>query len=217
MEWLIGIISVVIVIYFWRIFLSLGVLAGIALGGFVLYDQNQSEKRKEERAKTAQELRARIANAQRNATPEGREWKIYGERDPASNKIIARNASITSNDGLCYLSVQKRINGNELTGLDCPGIKISEYDDIYVKFDTSETSQKMRLKNYSNSDDVYIPSYQSKYSGEMSYKEFIKGLVTANAVAIKIPAADSFWVRFTLKGSTNAINQLGKEIKSANK
>ena len=51
----------------------------------------------------------------------------------------------------------------------------------------------------------------------MSYKDFMKGLVTANAVAIKIPAADSFWVRFSLKGSTKIINNFGKEIENANR
>jgi len=75
----------------------------------------------------------------------------------------------------------------------------------------------MDLESYSDSDGVYISSYQYEYSGSMSYKDFIKGLVTANAVAIKIPSADTFWVRFSLKGSTAAINQLGKEIQSANK
>ena len=217
MAWLIGIICVVIVIYFWRIFLPLGVLAGVALGGYLLYEQNQSEQRKKDKTKAAQELRIRISNAQKNASPEGKEWVVYGERDPASDIKIARTASIISNDGLCYLTVQKRINGSELTGLDCPGIKISEYDDVYIKFDTNEISQKMDIKSYSDSDDVYISSNQFEYSGYMSYKDFIKGIVTANAVAIKIPAADSFWVRFSLKGSTAAINQLGKGIQSANK
>ncbi|MET0013054.1 MAG: hypothetical protein ABW088_05320 [Sedimenticola sp.] len=217
MEWLIGIVCVVIVIYFWRIFLPLGVVAAVALGGFLLYEENQSNKRKEEEERAAQELRARIATAQKSASPEGKEWVVYGRRDPASEKNIARTASINSNDGLCYLTVQKRINGVELTGLNCPGIKISEYDDVYVKFDISETSKKMELNSYSDSNDVYIPSGQSGYSGNMSYKDFINGLVTAGAVAIKIPAADDFWVKFSLKGSIDAINQLGKEIPSDNK
>jgi hypothetical protein len=74
----------------------------------------------------------------------------------------------------------------------------------------------MDLESYSDSDDVYIPSYQPEYSGNMSYQHFIEGIITANAIAIKIPAADSFWVKFSLKGSNAAINQLGREIRSAN-
>jgi hypothetical protein len=217
MSWLVGIICVVIVIYFWRIFLPLGVLAAVGLGGLLLYEDYESDQRNEARAKEAQNLRTRIATAQENATPEGKEWVVYARNDPASGAKIARTASIKSNDGLCYLTVEKRINGSELSGLRCPGIKISEYDDIYIKFDTHETSKKMDLKSYSDSDDVYIPSYQSEYSNNFNYKDFIKGLVTANSVAIKIPSADTFWVRFTLKGSTASINQLGKLIPSANK
>ncbi len=186
--------------------MPLGVVAAIGIGGFVLYENRE-----------AQQLRDRIATAQRNSTPEGKEWIVFSQPDPASDIEIARTASIKSNDGLCSLTVQKRINGSELTGLRCPGIKISEYEDIYVKFDTYETSKKMQLESYTDSDDVYIPSYQYEYSGNLSYKEFIKGLVTANSVAIKVPSADSFWVRFTLKGSTAAINLLGKPIPSANK
>ena len=187
------------------------------MGGFSLYEETQNNKRKEEKERAAQELRTKIATARKNATPDGREWVVYGQRDPASDKSIARTASITSNDGLCYLTVQRRINGSELTGLACPEIIISEYDDIYVKFDTSEISKKMEIKSYSDSDDVYIPSSQFEYSGNMSYKDFINGLVTAGAVAIKIPAADSIWVKFSLAGSTEAINQLGKEMTNASK
>ncbi len=75
----------------------------------------------------------------------------------------------------------------------------------------------MSLHTYSDGDGIYIPSNQYEYSGDMSYKEFIKGLVTSNAVAIKVPIDDSFWVRFTLKGSTVTINQLGKEIQVVKK
>jgi len=93
-------------------------------------------------------------------------------------------------------------------------LEILEYEDIYIKFDTSETTSKMEIKSYSDSSDVYIPSYQTKYSGYMSYEDFIKGLVTENAVAIKIPATEkNIWVRFSLNGSTEAIEKLGNEIK----
>ena len=155
-----------------------------------------SKSRKERKREIAAlEFRKKITAAQQNATPDGKEWVVYGEVDPASNKNIARTASIMSNDGLCYLTVQKRLNGNELTGLDCPGIKINKYRKIYVKFDTTEISEEMELKNYSDSDGVYIPSYQ--FSLNMSYKNFINGLAASNAVAIKVPSSEYFWVRFS--------------------
>lgn len=219
MSWLIGIICVVIVISLWRIFLPLGILAAISIAGFILYENHESDKRKKVKIIETQQLRDRIASSQRNATSEGKEWIIYVESDPASDYKIARTASITSNDGLCNLTVQKRLNGTELTGLKCSGIKISEFDDIYVKFDTQESSKRMDLKGYSDSEDVYIPSYsyQSEYSGRLGYDAFISGLVTNNSVAIKVPSVGSFWTRFTLKGSSVAINQLGRKMPSEDK
>ncbi len=224
MGWLVGIISVIIIVCFWRVFLPIAVVLGLVLGAWLLNVQHQNDiDRKEaaaaarEKATAQKELRVRIATAQKYASSYGRKWVVSGSLDPASNKKIARMASITSNDGLCSLTVQKRIDGTRLAGLDCTGIKISKDDDIYIKFDTDDTSKKMDIKNYSDSDRVYIPSFQSDYYGYTSYQYFMNRLVTANAVAVKIPAVGGFWVRFTLKGSAAAINHLGKEISSANR
>ena len=46
----------------------------------------------------------------------------------------------------------------------------------------------------------------------MSYEDFMKGLVTAKAIAIKLPTDDDKWVRFSLNGCSKAIGMLGKEI-----
>ena len=224
MEWIVTLICIVIVVIFWRIFLPLAVIvfvlaiiASIAIGGILAYAHYDNKEKERKREIAALEFRKKITVAQQNATPDGKEWVVYGDVDPASNKNIARTASIISNDGLCYLTVQKRLNGNELTGLDCPDIEIYSYSDIYVKFDTAELSEEMDLESYSDSDGVYIPSYQPSYSAKMSYKNFIDGLSTSNAVAIKIPSAHSFWVRFSLKGSATAISQLGQEMPSRGK
>jgi len=155
----------------------------------------------------------------KDARKYNKEWAVYGSADPASNKTIGRYASITSVDGKCEIYVEKRINGDELTGLSCIGIKIISYQDIYVKFDTLEEATKMKIKSYRDSDDVYIPSKQNRSSaglmfddGYMIYQDFIRGLITESAMAIYIPSEKGFWVKFVLKGSTEAINQLGKEI-----
>ena len=155
----------------------------------------------------------------KDARKYNKEWAVYGSADPASNKTIGRYASITSVDGKCEIYVEKRINGDELTGLSCIGIKIISYQDIYVKFDTLEEATKMKIKSYRDSDDVYIPSKQNRSSaglmfddGYMTYQDFIRGLITESAMAIYIPSEKGFWVKFVLKGSTEAINQLGKEI-----
>ncbi|GJM17465.1 MAG: hypothetical protein DHS20C13_27920 [Thermodesulfobacteriota bacterium] len=181
--------------------------------GIYFYQNAEREKRTQEKVKATVELRKKILNAQKNATPEGKEWTVNTKKDPASDKDIVRSVSIISNDDLCELIVQKRVDGSELTGLDCPGIKISEYDDIYVKFDIDETSRKMDIKTYTDSKDVYIPSYQYERSGYLPYKDFINGIITANGLAIKIPEkTQEFWTKFSLKGSVLSIDALGKEI-----
>ena len=216
MDWLIGIICVVIFVRFWRIFLPLGVAAILALSGFYLYDHHQSEQWQKAKAKEIQEIRSKVATAKQNAAPEDKEWSVFGERDPASGKTIARTAAIKSDDSLCVLTVQKLFDDSELTGLDCPGIKIPEYRRILVKFDTDELSRKMKLENEDDSDHVYISLDQyGDASGYMSYKHFLHRLLSANAVAIKIPSEFTFWVRFSLKGGAAAVNRLGKEMKSA--
>lgn len=215
MEWLIGIICVVIVVYFWRIFLPLGLLAAAALGLFYVYEDQKSKSAAQERERTEAAFKLKVEEARRNASPEGKEWKVFYEEDPASGKNVARYAAVPSNDSLCALLVQKRLNGGQLTGLRCPDFEIRAYEDIEVKFDNLETSDKMDLEKYTDSDGVYIPSSQSKYSGYLDYQEFINRLKSGNAVAIKLPSSDGLWMTFSLKGAANAINELGKE-KAAN-
>lgn len=212
MSWLIGIVAVVIVVYFWRIFLPLGVVAGLVLGAVLLYADYQSGQKKAEKAAADAALRERIAAAQSTASAEGKSWHVRTEPDPASGREIVRAAWIQSNDGLCTLTVEKRINGAELTDLRCPGIVISQFDDISVKFNNQDTARPMRLDSYSNSDDVYIPKSQYGHSGQLSYQDFITGLTTAEAVAIELPAAGGFWARFNLDSSAEVIQSLGKEF-----
>lgn len=209
MGWLIGIVCVILVLVFWRVFLPLGVIAAAAIGLFVLHENNESEKRQREIQQAAQANRTKIAIAKQNETP--KDWTLLYESDPASGKKIARTASIQSDDGLCFLSVQKRIEGTELAGLNCPGFEISKYSDIDVKFDTDEVSRRMRLDTYSNSNEVYIPSYQYDYSGHLKYEEFIKKLSQANTLAINIPAQEKFWTRFNLENAPGVISLLGTD------
>ncbi len=193
------------------------VLVLLGAGGYRLYEKNEQEnlekkiaQERQEKIKTKlQERQLEIYRAkERNA-----EWIFWGEVDPASGKKIARTASITSEDGLCELTVQKRINGSQLTGLDCIGVTIPPNEDVNINFDTQNFSRTMDIDNYTDSDDVYIRSYQSDYLGHMSYESFTTGLLANNKVAIKIPIDDSFWAHFTLNRSSNAINSLGREIK----
>ncbi len=185
----------------------MAVIAGIGFGLFLLNDNYQNEKRKKEKQQAEEAITQKIAIAKQHEASEGKKWEVYYEPDPASKIPIARTASIQSDDGLCFLSVQKRLNGAELTGLNCPEIKISSYQDIEVKFDTNDISQKMDLSNYTDSDGVYIPSYQS---GQFSYKNFVGMFGKAKSLAIQIPASKTFWTKFNLNGAQEAIAQLGK-------
>ena len=176
MDWLVAIVCIVIVCYFWRIFLPLG---GILLViGLLLYlgAERKSAKHQEEKAQAAQNLRDKIRAAQATATPEGKTWELWGEEDPASGKMIARIATIQSNDGLCRLLIQKPLDGGELTGLDCPGIKISPWEDVQIKFDMYPVAKKMDVVSYRDGGDaVYIPTYQpdERSDRNFSYDEFI--------------------------------------------
>lgn len=213
MAWLIGLIAVVVIVVFWRIFLPLGVIALIlALGaGAWIYLAEQSSKR--ERVQAAL-LRERIIEAaQATASSEGKKWTAQLSPDPASDTKVYRGASIESNDGLCGLRVEKRLNGTELTDLTCSQFELKSYQgDLEVKFNHHAKSYRMELKSYSGGSGVYIPSYQ--FSGNLPYKDFIKALQTGNAVAFSGSGFGSRWMTFSLNGAADAISKLGTVAKS---
>ncbi len=190
----------------WRIVLPIGVVAAIAVGALMYYNAWQEAQ---ERERAAAALRQKIFEARANITLEEKEWHVTHAVDPATGRNIVRSAYVNSDDGLCYLNVQRRLDGARLTGLDCLGFQLSESGDIEVNFDDDATSDRMALESYSNSDDVYIPSYQA--DGYLSYEKFIDRLRIGNTVAIKIPAADDVWMTFSLKGSAKALDRLGQE------
>lgn len=213
MAWLVGIICVILIIAFWRVFLPLALIAGVAFAIFIVSSQEKQENRRKAKQAAEDALRTKIAVAQQNATSEGKEWQVYYQPDPASQIPIARYASVRSDDDLCYLSVQKRINGTELTELSCSEIPINWYRSLEIKFDSIEVSQEMELKQYSDSTGGYISSYQPSY--RLEYDRFIDLLQSANSLAVKVPATEMFWTRFNLQGAAHAIEQLGKPQSSA--
>lgn len=209
MAWLIGITCVVIIIYLWRVSLSLALFAGIVIGIIAVITQYNNENDallKEERELA---LQLKIENSQVSATSENKLWRVGYEIDPASGNKIACSAYISSNDGLCELIVENMLNGTKLTGLYCRDFKIPDYKDIEVKFDNLSTSDKMNLESYKYNEDVYIPSTQSSFSEHLDYNKFIERLKTSNSVAIKISTPDEIWVTFSLKGASDSLNKLG--------
>ena len=188
---------------------GLVLLAALGIGGLLYYENSKSEKRAEKEAKAAEIRKSLITAERENATSEDKEWIILYQSDPASGAMVARKATVESNDGLCELKVQERLNGVKLTGLKCPQFEISSRDDIEVKFDFLPTSNRLPLNSYSNSSGVFIPSTEYGHR-EGFYEEFIERLKRGSAVAIKTEAFEGHWMTFTLDGAEEAISALGK-------
>jgi len=205
MEWLIAIICIILVVAFWRIFVPLALI--VVVGIWLLVgkeDQGGGHGRHREL------IKQKIENA-RTARLEDmvREWDVSFTTDPASGEEIPRHASILSDDGLCRLQVEERLNGVELTSINCPQLKVAAHQDIEVKFDNRPTSDTMDIQRFSNSDAVYIPSHQSAH--HLSYDEFLKRMAGANKVALRLTfeQADHYWFTFSLRGSGPALTAIG--------
>ena len=211
MTWLIAIICIILVIVFWRIFVPLALIAAVGLGLLLLYLQGDSERSERKRKLEEQTVRQRIAKAKATAGDVVREWEVSSETDPASGEKLPRYASILSDDGLCRLQVEERINRARLASIYCSGLKISPYSDIEVKFDNRSTSDRMEIQRFSNGDDVYIPSQQDKYRGHLAYDEFLRRITGANKVALllTVEGAGQYWITFSLRGSIPALTKIG--------
>jgi hypothetical protein len=75
-----------------------------------------------------------------------RQWEVSSETDPASGEEVPRYASVLSDDGLCRLQVEQRMNGTRLAGIYCSDLQISAERDIEVKFDNRSTSYHANRK-----------------------------------------------------------------------
>ena len=183
--------------------LVLAVGSAILLVGLVFWDEYQREQAKE-REKARVEGIVLSAQAIDN---QSKTRDIIGktEPDPASGTQIVRSVKIYSEDGLCNINIELRLDGTALTGIYCSNININPRDDLWVKFDTDDVSMAVDLDSFTDSEDVYIEDgYPFKYSA------FVQKLRCSNSLALKIPAAYSFWTRFHLSGTSTPIGQLGK-------
>ena len=211
MAWLIAIICIILAVIFWRIFIPLALVAVVGIVIVILYTKGESERREREQKVAEQTVRQKIAKAKATAGNVVRQWEVSFETDPASGEKVPRYASILSDDGLCRLHIEERINRTRLAGIYCSGFKISAYSDIEVKFDNRSRSDTMEIKKFSDGDDVYISSYQSNYSGRLSYDEFLRRMTGANKVSLllTVDAAGQHWITFSLTGSGPALTKIG--------
>ncbi|MDW3096523.1 MAG: hypothetical protein R8J41_00345 [Alphaproteobacteria bacterium] len=213
MAWVFGIVALIIAIIFWRVSLVLGGVAIVVIAIWVLNNQQEQRERQQAALDRAELRILKIQKGKSSAYP--REWVAHPRNDPASGLGIVRGVSITSDDGLCTLTVEKRLSGQELTGVHCPGFPFPGFSDLEAKFDGDSNSMRLELENYSGSygasDNVYIPSKTSPYSGYTTYEEFTNGMVRNSYVAIRLPQG-SHWPRFKLQGSSNALSMLGERV-----
>jgi len=101
MTWLIAIVCIILIIYFWRIFLPLAIIAAIGLGVFLLYMHGEMDRNERNRKLAEQTVRERIAKAKATAGDVVREWEVFSETDPASGVEVPRRSSVSSDEGLC--------------------------------------------------------------------------------------------------------------------
>jgi len=234
MAWLIVIICIILVVVFWRVFLPLALIAAVGLVILLLYFQNESNQRERERQienkRIAQEqqveaqkarqaieaAKQKIADAQATAANVVRKWKVLSETDPASGEKVPRYAGVLSDDGLCRLQVEQRMDGTKLTSIYCKDFKVLNHDSIEAKFDNRPTSDRMKVEEFSNGDGIYIPTNQWPYyvgdnlHGE-GYTEFIRRLTDAKKVALllSVDGIGPYWTKFQLTGSISALTKIG--------
>ena len=218
MAWLVGIIVLILCIVFWRASLVI-----LGIGAFLIFlliqnDARQSEERARQRAAAAERSRAviaaarqRVQDAQENLEP--REWQVTTETDPASGLAVPRRALVESDDGLCTMTVEERIDRTRHTGFNCPGLDIGIRNDIEVKFDNRDRSDSMEIREFSGGGrSAYIPSHkQYGISRTMEYDEFLNRLGSTNKVAVQFDFkyAGKQWVTFSLNGSREALTAIG--------
>ena len=226
MAWLIAIICIILVVVFWRVFAPIIALAvvGAVLLGIVLYFNSESNKREYERkqqaeresvARERESTRAKLAQGNAKAAVVQRQWEIRTEKDPASGASVPRTATVISDNSLCALSVEQRLDGTKLTGIYCDDLNIlvDKYDgEIELKFDNRATSDKMPLEVFSDSRSAYIPSSPvGSMRNALPYGEFLRRMTEAKKVALSLHVAGigQEWFVFSLDGCALALASIG--------
>jgi hypothetical protein len=212
MAWLIGIVCVILMIRFWRIFLPLGLIAGAALGLLWLSESRRSDAQAKAAQKLVEGKNLRIQRALNAEPKKGLKWELGSEIDPASGKEVQRTAAVSSENDLCRLQVEERVDGTRLAGIYCSELYLANKyaaTAIEVKFDNRDKSDSMLVNRFSGANDSYISSRQ--YSDNLSYDEFIERLATANRVALYLNFEDigNRWVAFSLLDADKALSAIG--------
>jgi|GEM_PF-5231357 hypothetical protein len=137
-------------------------------------------------------------------------WTLIYRADPASGRLFARAASVTSGDGECTLSVRSPSNGKPFTDIKCQRVKFKPYEDLEIKFDHLRSSHSMDLTSHGAGRGTFIPVQQLKQAGHLSYEAFLAHLGKASAVALTSQSLGGRWIRFSAQNASEALSALGK-------
>lgn len=210
MVWILSIIAIIVAVVFWRASLIVVAIIAMCAGGIFLYSEHQEKELQKDKLEKAKIRTSTIEYARNNA--KARDWYSVCESDPASGIKILRSIRKKSNDGLCGLSIEKRINGARLTGLHCDLFPFNPRDNILIKFDSDENAFQVNIENYSgdygSKKSVYISS-KNYYDQILSYDDFMEKISSNNYLAIKSHVGD-YWFRFYVGDSDNLIDGLGE-------
>jgi hypothetical protein len=176
------------------------------------YQYKLEKERKEKQAEAAIQERIRL-NKRIND-----KWVTFIDKDPASGEEYYSHTYVGSENGICELSVDHRINGRKLISFGCVDQRIIDYYPVEYKFDSSATSSStLKFKAFSNSRFVYVAKGPSSFPS-LVYKDLMKGFKNNSSVAFRYKIGNrstgelSNWVRFTLSGASEAIEKLGKPV-----
>ena len=175
---------------------------------------------KQDRDNLLEDLKLAIEKAQTRKV-ESLQWDVEWSEDPASRENIVNKAYINSEDSLCRMSVELRIDGTRLTNFRCSFE--FPYGPKNIKFDNDHNLHFMNLMKYSNnkvhadrsayvkppitrnSTGIITPfdfqiaadPYYVEPDPPLSYENFINGLISSKTVAIQlIPTIDHEYYNF---------------------
>lgn len=211
MSWLAAIISILLVVRFWRIFVPLAVVS--AIGGallvllFYIYHTRTAQNQ-------TQESQARVANAQANPVI-NRAWEVKTERDPASGLEVPRIAGILSEDGLCRLQVERRLSGEEAATIYCDDLKLHRTSQLEIKFDNKSVSNRIEVLSNDSGDAIHMFPDKTPLLGQWAYRQFLKDLISSRKVAVKVApkGLSTLWVVFSLAGCEEALIKIGTAVR----
>jgi hypothetical protein len=192
------------------ILLAVGaVIYGITYIGFEIHESSLKKDRDRVQKALNELIAAEKERARSTPVLLANKWAIIGQTDPASGKNIGRYTRVKSNIYDCFMSVERRINGTQLTSFKCTNFSFP-HRESFLNFKFDKDSQLYRMKSFRFSSEQYslvneeiyikpavvknkiiLQCYfdcvdDAKYENNISYNEFINKIITNNTIAIEM-------------------------------